>query len=446
MNKWKYEKLSDLCIEIGDGLHGTPKYTDASEIYFINGNNLKNGKIEITGDTKEVTSEELSQNYIPLDKNTLLLSINGTLGSLAFYNNEKVMLGKSCAYMNFKNDINRFYYYYFQLDEIRKFFYNEATGSTIKNLSLKSLQDFQVPVPDKKEWQKIAAVLSVLDAKIELNNRINAELEALAKTIYDYWFVQFDFPHPFIKVTTDKNGRRTELVEVKPYKSSGGKMVYNKELKREIPEGWSDGILSDIANITMGQSPPGDSYNSEGKGKIFFQGSTDFGWRFPEVREFTTSPSRIAQKRDILVSVRAPVGTVNIASEECCIGRGLAALNSKLNSNSYLFAVMLDFKQVFDRKNSVGTTFGSITKDELFSLKVLIPKQEVLTKFQKIVSTFDEQILINHKQIQQLSQLRDWLLPMLMNGQVKVKDAEDIISENISVPKAAEPKLSYRTR
>jgi type I restriction enzyme S subunit len=199
-------------------------------------------------------------------------------------------------------------------------------------------------------------------------------------------------------------------------------MVYNNELKREIPEGWIDGVLSDIADITMGQSPPGESYNENGKGIIFYQGRTDFGWRFPSNRLFTTAPTRFADEGDILLSVRAPVGDLNIANENCCIGRGLAALKS-LKSQQYLFGVLSNLKQVFDRRNVDGTTFGAITKDDLFSQKVVIPKESVLDEFEKIVSSSDKIILNNHKQNHHLITLRDWLLPMLMNGQVRVGEA-----------------------
>ncbi len=404
MNNWGLQKLSNLCFRIGDGLHGTPIYVKNSEIYFINGNNLKNGWIEITSNTKCVSDEELQNNFIQLNENSLLLSINGTLGSMAFYRNEKVMLGKSAAYLNFKSQINKFYYYYFQLRSVQDYFFNVATGSTIKNLSLKSIQDFEVPVPKTNEWNFIVSVLSALDLKIELNNQINAELEKMAKTIYDYWFVQFDFPN--------ENG--------KPYKSSGGKMVWNEELKREIPEGWEVCDLKDIANITMGQSPPGESYNEIGDGMIFFQGCTDFGNRFPTVRKFTTEPTRFAKKGDILLSVRAPVGTLNISKEDCCIGRGLAALNSKDNCIAYLFGVMVNLKQIFNRRNVDGTTFGSITKDDLFSLKVIKPKKSILEQYHSIINpAFEKQNKLEHEN-QKLSELRDWILPMLMNGQVKV--------------------------
>ena len=259
---------------------------------------------------------------------------------------------------------------------------------------------------DKNYQVKLSSILSILDQKIALNNQINEELEAMAKTLYDYWFVQFDFP--------DENG--------KPYKSSGGKMVYNDQLKREIPEGWGVEKLENIANITMGQSPKGTSYNEVGEGMLFFQGSTDFGWRFPVARQYTTEPSRIAEEDDILLSVRAPVGTLNIADTRCCIGRGLAAINSKVGANSYIFNVMQDFKKLFDMMNSVGTTFGSITKDDLYSLKLIYPPNELLMKFDKSVNSFDREIKNRSRQNQELSQLRDWLLPMLMNGQVKVED------------------------
>ena len=170
----------------------------------------------------------------------------------------------------------------------------------------------------------------------------------------------------------------------------------------------------------MGQSPPGESYNNEAQGMIFFQGCTDFGNRFPTVRQFTTQPTRYAKEGDILLSVRAPVGTLNIAKENCCIGRGLAALNSKDNCIAYLFGVMVNLKQIFDRRNVDGTTFGSITKDDLFSLTVVKPDKEILKKYHEIINpAFEKQNKIELEN-QTLAELRDWLLPMLMNGQVQV--------------------------
>ena len=299
------------------------------------------------------------------------------------------------------NDIEYIYYLLQYLD-----LGNQKSGSGVPTMNRNHLHPIKIRAyRDKTYQQRTIKILSLIDKKIQINNQINQELEAMAKTLYDYWFVQFDFP--------DQNG--------KPYKSSGGKMVYHPELKREIPEGWGVEKLENIANITMGQSPKGTSYNEVGEGMLFFQGSTDFGWRFPVARQYTTEPSRIAEEDDILLSVRAPVGTLNIADTRCCIGRGLVAINSKVRVNSYIFNVMQDFKKLFDMRNSVGTTFGSITKDDLYSLQLVYPPNELLMKFDQSVKSFDREIKNRSRQNQELTQLRDWLLPMLMNGQVKVE-------------------------
>lgn len=289
---------------------------------------------------------------------------------------------------------------------IKKSIQNSASGSIQDNINIDYLTALKFRIPEKKYQDKVVGILAALDKKIELNNHINNQLEAMARLIFDYWFIQFEFPDEYNK----------------PYKSNGGKMIWNDQLKMEIPYNWQNAELKDIANIKMGQSPPGESYNEAGEGMVFFQGCTDFGNRFPNVRQFTTSPTRFAKQGDILLSVRAPVGTLNIAKEDCCIGRGLAALNSKNNCISYLFEIMLDLKQIFDRRDVDGTTFGAITKDDLFSLKVVKPNDDVLLKFQSLVSpAYEKQNKIELENIK-LTELRDWLLPMLMNGQVKIKE------------------------
>lgn len=164
----------------------------------------------------------------------------------------------------------------------------------------------------------------------------------------------------------------------------------------------------------------GDSLNDIGEGVEFFQGSTDFGWQFPTVRQYTTQPARMAKRGDILLSVRAPVGDLNVAHIDCCIGRGLAALNSKDGFDGFLFYVMQYFKTIFDLRNSEGTTFGSITKDDLHSLPLAYPTPELLKKYNDVVSAYNQMVFIRSMENQQLAQLRDWLLPMLMNGRVTV--------------------------
>lgn len=322
-------------------------------------------------------------------------------GEVAFGSTEFIVLRA-------KNETNPEFLYYFAISpDFRKRAIECMEGTSGRQrVNENTLKTLELPIPEPQTQQSIAAVLSALDKKIALNKQINARLEEMAKTLYDYWFVQFDFP--------DANG--------KPYKSSGGEMVFDETLKREIPKGWEVKSLNQVADIVMGQSPDGASYNLEQKGTIFFQGSTDFDWRFPNVRQYTTSPTRFAQKGDILLSVRAPVGDLNISPFECCIGRGLAALRSKSGNNSFLFYVMKYFKTVFERRNTEGTTFGSITKDDLHSLKLVAPADNVLEKYNEIASKYDEMIFIRSQQSHQLTQLRDFLLPMLMNGQVSVAE------------------------
>ena len=301
-----------------------------------------------------------------------------------------------------ENKNSSFLYALLSQDSFFEYEMKATKGSKMPRGDKNHIMNF--PCLDLKNKIGIGNFLSLLDKKIALNRHINAKLEQMAKQIYDYWFVQFDFPNS----------------DGKPYKSSGGKMVYNAELKREIPTGWEVRKLSDIANITMGQSPDGTSYNENGDGVIFYQGSTDFGNRFPVVRMYTTSPTRFAKKGDILMSVRAPVGTMNIANTNCCIGRGLAALNSKIGSIMHLWYLMDVFKHTFENKNSAGTTFGAITKDELFNLLVIIPPKNIISSFdEKTISIFNYQLSIEQESAK-LTALRDKLLPLLMNGQVEI--------------------------
>lgn len=320
--------------------------------------------------------------------------------------NEKSLYSGFCIRARLKTDdfLPLFLAYYTRTNFFKSAITSVA-GTNINNLNQDILGNIMIPHYSIGTQKSIVAVLTSIDEKIAINNRINAELEAMAKTLYDYWFVQFDFP--------DANG--------KPYKTSGGRMEYNATLKREIPAGWAVNTLSQIANITMGQSPAGESYNEDGIGTLFFQGSTDFGWLFPTPRQYTTSPTRMAKKGDILLSVRAPVGDMNIANADCCIGRGLAALNSKSRSDGFLFYVMKYFKQVFERRNAEGTTFGSMTKDDLHSLQVVCPEPGLLKRYDDIVSEYNKMIFTRSLENQDLIKLRDWLLPILMNGQVKIK-------------------------
>ncbi|WP_209391000.1 restriction endonuclease subunit S [Chryseobacterium sp. RR2-3-20] len=187
---WKTYLLSDISSKIGDGLHGTPKYDGNGDYYFINGNNLINGSIIFKEDTKKVTEEEFLKYRKDLNNNSVLISINGTIGNLSFYRNEKVVLGKSAAYVNLLDTVDKkFVYYNFKSKFFQNYLVDIATGTTIPNVPLKGLREYEIQLPPLPEQKAIASVLSSLDDKIDLLHQQNQTLEALAETLFRQWFI-----------------------------------------------------------------------------------------------------------------------------------------------------------------------------------------------------------------------------------------------------------------
>jgi type I restriction enzyme S subunit len=247
---------------------------------------------------------------------------------------------------------------------------------------------------------------------MQLNNQLITKLEETAQAIYKQWFVDFEFP--------DKNG--------KPYKSNDGEMVFCEELDKGIPVGWRTGKLSDIATITMGQSPSGESYNTDCLGDIFYQGRTEFGFRFPDIKNYTTETKRKAKKGDILMSVRAPVGDLNIANNDCSIGRGIASITSKIKCNSFLFYLLKEVRNQFDVANGEGTIFGSITKDGLNGIEILIPHEILIKYFDKKINKIDNNISAYCNQLSLLSSLNS----LILSRMTKVESGIEMVESNKS--------------
>ena len=412
---WKFVSLYDLVDVIG-GVSYSPEDITSSGVRVIRGGNIQGNLVELRDDDVFLPDTYKNSDNSLHKGDVILVASTGSVEALGrtatvWENMENVQIGAFLRILRPKQPkyaalvsawlSSEHYFRYIRL---------VAKGTSINNISLNHIKGFKIPIPSDEKATSFTALYNAVAKKININRAINQNLEALAKQIYDYWFVQFDFPNE----------------EGKPYKSSGGKMVYNKTLKREIPKGWGDGKLIDIANITMGQSPDGSSYNKDGDGVIFYQGSTDFGIRFPEVRQYSTAPTRFANKGDILMSVRAPVGAINFANNDCCIGRGLCAMNSKIGSVTHLYHTICVFKEKFERASQIGTTFGSITKDELYSLPVVIPHESIVSKYERLCSPiFDRQMGLGVESVH-LTSLRDYLIPLLMNGQVTIKEYNQI--------------------
>ena len=278
---------------------------------------------------------------------------------------------------------DKHYLYYLAVsDDFRDVAVKSMTGTSGRQrVVTDEILGYKFFLPELPEQKAIAEVLSSLDDKIDLLHRQNKTLEAMAQAL-------------FRKLFTGPESRQ-----------------------------WDTGTLPDEFTVTMGQSPPGTSYNEEKEGTPLFQGNADFGFRFPKNRVYTTEPKRFAEKFDTLVSVRAPVGEQNMAQENCCIGRGVASFRYKKNQEfySYTYYKTKSLMKEIKRFDQEGTVFGSISKDDFEKFEIVLPPHNLIQAFNKNVREIDEKICLNHSQIHKLENLRDTLLPKLMSGSVSLK-------------------------
>lgn len=307
------------------------------------------------------------------DKPSVLIGRKGTIDKVR-YIDEPFWTVDTLFYTQVNDTVVLPRYLYYALSLIDLGQYNE--GTTIPSLRTETLNRLEFNIPSIQEQEKILSYIVPIEEKIKLNNEINSNLEQQAYSMYQAMFSSDNQPN---------------------------------------------GVLSDITDITMGQSPSGDSLNEE-SGTVFYQGRTDFTFRFPSVRLFTTEPKRMALKNDVLLSVRAPVGDINVALDDCCIGRGLAAIHSKDNKQSFVYYTVKALYPAFDMFNGEGTVFGSINKVALNSMPIYIPDTDEIDKFEHLVSPMDRLILENHQENMRLQGIRDSLLPKLMSGEIDLSN------------------------
>ena len=304
-------------------------------------------------------------------------SRNGDKVSIALYkDDEKAIVSQAYTIFEVKNKqelLPEYLMMWFRRPEFDRYARFKSHGSAREIFSWEEMCDVELPIPPIEQQQKIVFEYEAITRRIRLNEQIIAKLEETAQSLYRKMFVD----------------------------------GINKE---NLPEGWRMGTLGEIAKITMGQSPDGESYNTKGDGIIFYQGRGDFGERFPTIRMYTTNPTKYANKKDILLSVRAPVGDLNVTLHNCCIGRGLAALRNINNCQSYLFYQMLNLSDTFNKSNDDGTIFGSINKDELFGLEVMIPTIKDIMAFENKAISIDKMIEFKDKEISKLNELQSLLL------------------------------------
>ena len=404
--EWKEVTLGEVSSKIGDGLHGTPQYDGDGSYYFINGNNLNCGKIIIKDDTKRVGIDEFVKNQKELNEQTLLVSINGTIGNVAKYNNEPCILGKSACYINVIKEVDKeFIYYVLTSANFKRNITNEATGTTIKNVSLKQMREYKFNIPcNIADQRRIVSILSSLDRKIELNNKINADLEEMAQAIFKNWFVDFE-----------------------PFKD--GKFV-DSELGM-IPEGWKVGRLDEIADVVGGSTP------SKAKPEYYTQ--KGIAWLTPKdlsnhpavytsrgeidiTKEgYNSTSTKLMPKGTILFTSRAPIGYISIAQNDICTNQGFKSLVPKKAGTCFLYCFLKYVTPEIENK-STGSTFKEASGSLMKSLKVIMPEQKVFEDFETIVSPLFARIESLEKESSRLSLLRDTLLPRLMSGELEVPE------------------------
>ncbi len=321
-----------------------------------------------------------------------------------------------------------FFYYYFNFYLVN-LIVGKKGDSTIPNFPpISVIKELEFDLPNITIQDNIVVILKNIDSKIELNNKINKELEAMAKILYDYWFVQFDFP--------DENG--------KPYKSSGGKMVYNQELKREIPEAWEVKKLQEFLEFEKGIEPGASEYlnlkMNEKCVKFFRVG--DIQSESSVYIDSTNKNYKIVNERDVIVTFDGSVGKLGFGLKGAISG-GLRKIYDKSGKfdNSLIYCIFCD-NEIIKTIHRYAT--GSIllhASSSIEHLKIVF-KEESYLKFQKIIKPIFNQMIQSKKQNQELAKLRDWLLPMLMNGQVRVTDNQYInnIDDTLMV---AEPSETY---
>lgn len=309
-----------------------------------------------------------------------------------------------------------FLYYFAISSDFRKRAISLMSGTSGRQrVDAKILGEEVFSLPPLDVQKRIARILGALDDRIDVLRRENVVLEQMAQAVFQSWFVDFDIVRA--KAAGTPKSEVCEKYHITPELYA----LFPSALTPDnLPLGWEKKKLGEEFKITMGQSPAGDTYNENRKGMPFFQGRRDFGFRYPTNRVYCTAPTRFAEKGDVLVSVRAPVGDLNIATEKCCIGRGVASVRHLSNSTAYAFCQLKTLSNQFDVFNGDGTVFGCIGKDAFLALPFVSAPREVLEKTFPYLDSFENKIFSNAQQIRALSATRDALLPKLINGEIEV--------------------------
>ena len=417
MNKIDTVSLDTLCSAIIDCPHSTPIWKDEG-VFVIRNYNIRQGCLSFNEASyvDEQTYNERIRRAKP-ESGDLVISREAPMGAVCMIpEGVKCCLGQRLVLLKINKDVCDSNYLLYalqsqyvqaQIDAINK------TGSIVSNLNIPDLKSLQIPFVDKEKQIKIGSALASIVDKIQLNNRIITELEEMAKTIYDYWFVQFDFPN----------------AEGKPYRSSGGAVVWNDRLNREIPKGWEVKYLAEIeSDIITGKTPPTqcpENYN----GDIPFITIGDIRNNvFVTSTEITLSkqgadsqPTKYIPEDSICVTCIASPGLIGFTTERSQTNQQINTVVCKNKYNRYFLYFALNNYFQYANGAKTGSTFANMNKDDFSTIEILKPEIKLLQQYYGVIDPLFQKIKESTMETKYLSMLRDWLLPMLMNGQVTVK-------------------------
>lgn len=377
-------RLGDICEKIGSGAtpHGGKEAYCLEGISFVRSQNIGDFSFSANG-LAHINNEQAKKlSNVELKPNDILLNITGdSVARTCIIDSEYLpaRVNQHVAIIRGKKDIVLSSYLLYFLQWKKKYLLQLASAGATRNALTKSMiEQLEIELPTIEQQRKIAGVLDKIQEKIKLNQKINDNLQQQAMALYAEMFL---------------NSSNNDV---------------------------TSGTLSDIAVITMGQSPSGSSYNEDGVGEVFYQGRAEFGFRFPKRRLFTTEPKRMAVAGDVLLSVRAPVGDLNMAYERCCIGRGLGAIHSKTGHSSFILYTMFALRSQLNVFNGEGTVFGSINRDALNAIPIDVPLVTKIDRFEAVAHPIDELIRTNYEENCRLEAIRNSLLPKLMSGEIDV--------------------------
>jgi type I restriction enzyme S subunit len=395
MNNWIEETIGDICLKVTDGSHYSPR--DIEDGYpMLSVKDMTENGFDYTN-VKKISKEDylkLVRGDCKPKKYDVLIAKDGSYLKHVFVCNEEkeeVILSSIAILRPNRDKIDPDYFkQLLRTPSVKGMMESFVSGSALPRIVLKDFKKMKLSLPPLPIQQRIASILSAYDDLIEVNNQRIKLLEETARELYKEWFVRMRFPG-----------------------------YQQAKFVKGVPEGWEITTLADEVNFKMGQSPKSEFYNNAGNGLPFHQGVGTYGERFPEHKIFCSTNGRTAEEGDILFSVRAPVGRLNIADRKLIIGRGLSAMRHKKGLNNYLYYLL---QHEFSKEDTIGngSIFNSVGKDELKRFKIF-HVGDIAKQFNSWVKPIDDQLLIFIQQNTQLRQIRDRLLPRLISGKLEVK-------------------------